>query len=386
METIRIEWREPPVIGITAAGQEIKLGGFSGLRFLGRTATGLYRFLTHTDRGPNADEQITIKGRVRPLGLPDFQPRLIFLEVDLRLAKISMVRQILFTQKNGTAISGRPPAGSGEIAVDFKGKLLGADGNGLDLEGIAQAPDGTFWMADEYGPSLVHFSAGGRFLEQLSPGKGLPETLRYRRPNRGFESIAFADGHIFAALESPLDNPPSEGQKNGKNSRISRIVQVDPARKVAVAQFAYVLEEADGKLSDITSDGPDQFLVIEKGGTAAKEWHRIYRVWLSGITNLQRLSSMISGPGGTLECLSLKDLAANGVTPARKELVLDLTAQGIRQEKIEGIDRVDDNYIAVITDNDFALEGGLDRDYGIALEKQEERYSSLYFLPVPKNA
>jgi 3-phytase len=383
MEILRIEWSDVPVIGVTSSGQEMRLGGFSGLRFLGRTAGGLLRFVTHTDRGPNADERISLSGKVRPFGLPDFQPRLVFFEVDVKLRKILLVRQVPLRQKTGRPVTGRPPSGSGEIAVDFKGRLLGIDEKGLDLEGVAQAPDGSFWLADEYGPSLVHFSANGVFIEQLCPGRGLPETVRYRQPNRGFESIALADGQLFAALESPLDNPPSEGHANGKKSRITRFVQVDLARKVATAQFAYLMEEADGKLSDITTDGPNQFLVVEKGGRGEREWKRIYRVGIGMATNLQRLSSLISGPGGSLETMLIEDLPASGILVARKELVADLTALGLKEEKVEGIDRVEGNVIALITDNDFAVDGVLDDDNGVALEKTAERFPSLYLLQVP---
>ena len=40
----------------TAAGQKLFLGGFSGLHFEGiDPKTGRYKFITHTDRGPNAE-------------------------------------------------------------------------------------------------------------------------------------------------------------------------------------------------------------------------------------------------------------------------------------------------------------------------------------------
>ena len=88
MQPLRLELRAAPVIGRTSFGQEILLGGFSGLRFLGRSPSGLYRFLTHTDRGPNTDEKVTSRGQERPFGLPSFQPQIVFLEADLKLGKL----------------------------------------------------------------------------------------------------------------------------------------------------------------------------------------------------------------------------------------------------------------------------------------------------------
>ncbi|HEY6126481.1 MAG TPA: hypothetical protein VIV63_17640, partial [Steroidobacteraceae bacterium] len=49
------EWRDLPVVGKTAAGQKINLGGFSGLAFEGTTLDGRLKFITHTDRGPNGE-------------------------------------------------------------------------------------------------------------------------------------------------------------------------------------------------------------------------------------------------------------------------------------------------------------------------------------------
>jgi len=57
-----------PSIGATAAGQQLFLGGFSGLHFEGvDPKTGRYKFITHTDRGPNAEPT----GILRPFLLPN---------------------------------------------------------------------------------------------------------------------------------------------------------------------------------------------------------------------------------------------------------------------------------------------------------------------------
>ncbi|MGZ5279404.1 MAG: hypothetical protein ACXWC9_05655, partial [Pseudobdellovibrionaceae bacterium] len=51
----------PPLWGTTALGDPIYAGGFSGLVYLGETQNGEHQFITHTDRGPNA-EPIQIPG------------------------------------------------------------------------------------------------------------------------------------------------------------------------------------------------------------------------------------------------------------------------------------------------------------------------------------
>src|SRR5262245_2835965 len=49
------EWHDRPIVGATAAGQKLRLGGFSGLGYEGVTTDGKLKFITHTDRGPNAE-------------------------------------------------------------------------------------------------------------------------------------------------------------------------------------------------------------------------------------------------------------------------------------------------------------------------------------------
>src|SRR5262249_7479597 len=48
--------------------------------------------------------------------------------------------------------------------------LLGSDPYGIDSEPIAVDPrDGSFWIGDEYRPSLVHVSADGTLLNRIVP-------------------------------------------------------------------------------------------------------------------------------------------------------------------------------------------------------------------------
>jgi glycerophosphoryl diester phosphodiesterase len=48
--------------------------------------------------------------------------------------------------------------------------LTGAD---FDPESLQQAPDGTFWIGDEFGPFLLHVARSGRLLETPIPQPGL---------------------------------------------------------------------------------------------------------------------------------------------------------------------------------------------------------------------
>ena len=48
-----------------------------------------------------------------------------------------------------------------------KGNVLSNDIDGLDSEGLAIAPDGTFWVSDEYGPHIIHFDKTEILLKRL---------------------------------------------------------------------------------------------------------------------------------------------------------------------------------------------------------------------------
>ena len=61
--------------------------------------------------------------------------------------------------------------------------LIGTDPYGIDSESIAVDPrDGSFWIGDEYRPSLVHVAADGTVLNRIIPaGVTVPGRRRRRR-------------------------------------------------------------------------------------------------------------------------------------------------------------------------------------------------------------
>ena len=76
-----------PILGVTDAGQEIRLGGFSGLFFEGANPqNGNLQFITHPDRGPNADPIDTDDDgmKERPFPLPDYQAQWLRFELSVQ--------------------------------------------------------------------------------------------------------------------------------------------------------------------------------------------------------------------------------------------------------------------------------------------------------------
>ena len=203
-----------PVIGTTATGQTLKLGGFSGLHFEGiDVATGNLKFITNTDRGPNgepSDVLPAVPGNERPFALPGFSPELVRFQLNQSSGAISITSRIALKRADGTPLSGLPNlqssvAGGGfsdEVGVDLNGQQLTNDPFGADVEGIVVAADGSFWLPDEYRPAIYHFDPSGKLIERFIPTgtaaaagqaagsfgtEALPAVYgQFRRANRGF--------------------------------------------------------------------------------------------------------------------------------------------------------------------------------------------------------
>ncbi len=331
---LRFEFKSEIPIGKTKDGKKLFLGGFSGLRFLGKNANGELRFLANTDRGPNADS-FEKDGKVyRPFVLPEFQPRILYLVANPQTQELRLEKMIPLLKPDGRSLTGVPSRAGVEVGLDPHGNPLPIDPYGLDAEGIAPGDGGTYWISDEYGPSLALFSPEGKLLEQLKPGEGLPKVFERVRINRGFEGLARHEDKLYAMAQSPLDNPRSVGEANAKKSSLVRILEVDLREKRTSAQYAYLLGPGDAdKIGDIAVDRAGNLLVVEQNGkTGQGGIAKVFRYRFTGATNLQLLPDRIVGPGGSLELLSPKEREALGVAAGFKEEVCDLRALGVHEE------------------------------------------------------
>lgn len=307
------DWTERPLLGKTPAGQEILLGGFSGLFFEGKTESGNLKFVTHTDRGPNAeptDLLPDLPGNERPFPLPDFQPQLIRFELNPGTGEISITEQLGLSRTDGTPLTGLPNLQSGtagtaytdEVPVDLNGNRLANDPLGGDFEGVVVAPDGSFWLVDEYRPAIYQFDASGKLIERFIPqgeptaeGFGtpvLPEVYAQRRTNRGFEAVALEGNKLYAFIQSGLDNPDTPEDSTSRGSRNLRILEFDVASKQVTGEYLYILDDisASGnaktdKIGDAVSLGNGKFLVVERDDRSSADANKlIYEIDLNRAT------------------------------------------------------------------------------------------------------
>lgn len=331
-------------------------------------------FWTVTDRGPNG--QIKVDGtKRRTFPVPGFDPAIVKVRVSGK--RVEVLRSIPLTTRSGAPVTGLPnQAGRDEAPYSYDAKTpLAYNPNGLDTEGIVRSADGSFWLVDEYGPSLVHVSGNGRVLARYVPEglnlkgadypvvEALPGVLLHRKVNRGFEGLALLPGgDLVLAVQSPLSLPDQDA---GEASRNVRLLRFSTKKRAVTAEYAYRFDAVDVvdpgeedtselKISSVVAIGGNDLLVEERTDRAA----RLHRVTLPRGAGI--LGSRWDTPSASPSYEELADPAASGVPVLRKSLVVDLGAVTGVPGKIEGVAVTGRNTLALINDNDFGMTDGAD--------------------------
>jgi len=335
----------------------------SAIAFKSLNKDGSIDFYGITDRGPNGDgpeyQEGTESYSSKFFPARQFQPQIGLIHIKDGKAQITGI--IGLKDEKGKAITGLPlepglVGATNEIALDDGFKRLGYDNNGMDTEGIAVDRKGNFWLCDEYGPFIAQYNKQGTLLKKYAPGNGLPEIMKYRTPNRGFEGLTIApNGLVYAAEQSTLH---IEG-KSGTTAQFTRIVQLDPTTG-KTKMFPYPIDvEAykspkDAKIGDIYAVNNTQFLIIEQGNDKDKKMRNlIYLVDIKDATDLTGITIDGKEPEFTAD---KSKLAQEGVKLAEKRLLVDLRANGWETEKAEGLTMLPDRKTIVVTnDNDFGM-------------------------------
>lgn len=364
----------------------VAVGGLSDLTLAAGHARGSALW-TLTDRGPNGSLQRQGK-KVRTLLSPGFVPCLVLLRIAGDEARsLTVERMVPLVAADGKPLSGRPLAGRDDPVFGADGASeVPCDARGVDPEAVVSMADGTFWIGEEYGPSLLHVSAAGRVLGRFMPEgaaaaedgaevvRSLPAVYGRRRENRGFEALAAAgDGsRLWALLQSPLDNP---GPKAGRKTGNVRLLAFDPRQGRPVAEHVYRLgdpmDEAylrggavpdDGKLCAMAALDNATLLVLEQDDDGLA---RLYVTSLTGATD-----TLGGKPSAADDLEEVRDLVGAGISPVRKTLAADLgglrrtmkkQADGGEKQggplKLEGLAVVDGRHVLLIDDNDFSVVG-----------------------------
>lgn len=232
------------------------------------------------------------------------------------------------------------------------GRLLtGAD---ADPESLVAMPDDTFWIGEEFGPWLMHFSVDG---ELLSAPVELPDSIYSSdhplalagsatakvAHSRGFEAMDLAGDSktLVVMLEAPIAGDPA------KQVRVYRYDTA--AARWLPGTLIYELDSDSLSVTDISRIEGNRFVVIERDseeGDAAKA-KRVYSIDL--------------------------DKAVAG-KPLAKKLVIDLLAIGNARGLVESlpagtplrfpylttesIQVLDRKRVVIVNDNNFPAKGG----------------------------
>lgn len=380
--------RAPRVVGTATLG-DIPLGRFSNALLpgtvaddrgvdLGGIGSDLWpagrkgEFWTVTDRGPNGQIKVDGKKR-RTFPVPGFDPAIV--KVRVSGDEVKVITAIPVTTPSGKPVTGLPnQASRDEAPYTYDARTpLSYDPNGLDTEGIVRAADGSFWLADEYGPSLVHVSARGSVLARYVPkglklkGAGypvveaLPGILLQRKTNRGFEGLAqLPGGDLVLAVQSPLSVPDTAA---GEASRNARLLRFSPKGRAVTAEYAYrfdaveVVDPSENdtselKISSVVAVGRSSLLVQERTDKTS----RLHRVTLPRGGGI--LDSAWDDPATSPSYEQIEDPSAAGVPVLRKSLVVDFGKVAGVPGKVEGVALTGRDTLALINDNDFGMSDG----------------------------
>lgn len=344
----------------------IVLGGFSDLSRRNGDSPGVFWIVT--DRGPNGKVKIDGEKR-RTFPVPDYAPAILKVKIDD--GTLTLVEALPLVGRSGKPIGGLPNSVDHDgKAFDFTGKHeIAVNPNGVDTEGLACAPDGGFWVAEEYGPSLLKIDATGKVVRRLVPRgtnltdadydvvDSLPAIYSTRQDNRGFEGLALSpDGTwLFAAMQSALANPT---EKAGKQSRHVRILCIDTRPEKPVAEYVYQFDVAsefdsgakpdDMKIGALAAIDAHRLLVLERVDRTAK-------LYVSDISNATNVLNSPCHDDRKERAIETIDLAAYGIRPLAKSAVADLSGVPNIPHKLEGMAILDPQTIAIVNDNDFGF-------------------------------
>lgn len=341
------------------------------------------------DRGPNVKLE-TLRDLYGVEGLAEAEakgakimPRLdlgpAIAKLRLHDDRVELLEVHRVTDSSGRPMSGVPiPGGEHarrEPAFDLAGAALPPDVSGLDTEGIACRADGSSWVGDEFGPSLVQLSAKGEVLARHLPQgvelPGAPYPVRHTLPalaarrhiNRGFEALALSEDErwLFLAFQSPLAHPDEAAHESARHVRLW---QLDADTWSVHAQYLYPFEPptafrrdnqagglgwSDLKVSELLALDGDSLLILERASASTKLFRVELRTELAvGPEHLDPATrptlEELSGRGDALPSLA-------------KRLVFDTDAHPEVSPDLEGMVLLSPTELLLVSDNDFGVEG-----------------------------
>ncbi len=212
----------------------------------------------------------------------------------------------------------------------------GAPVENLDLEGIAAAPDGSFYVASEGHPKkdrpslILHVLPDGEVAREIT----LPDSLEAEKKRFGLEGIALADNRLYVAVQREWNDDPKG---------MTKILSLDLGSDTWGVMH-YPLDKPESAaggwvgLSEIAALGNGRFAILERDNQAGTEAaiKRVYEIDLDGVT---------AAPLGQTPPVLTKSLAIDLLPKLQ-------AANGWTADKVEGLTLAADGQLYAVTDND----------------------------------
>jgi len=252
--------------------------------------------------------------------------------------------------------------------------LTGAD---FDPESFVRMDDGSFWVGEEFGPSLVHIGPDGVILEKPVPIPVVPPLRAYSRGSPVLRTPDHPDLRFLRKEETRLDlaNLPRSGgieglARNASGDRIYAsvekpmtddsdrarrvILEFDPARHGFTGAFwLYQADRMDISLASLEAVNDRVFLVLERdpGQGPGAEIKRIYRIDLEDLDKYGNLKK-------TLVC-DLLNIRDSGHLTRAEDGALGLgEAYSFPYVTPECLAVIDDRTLLVANDNNYPMSVG----------------------------
>jgi hypothetical protein len=345
------------------------------------------------DRGWNTEGTVDYPGRLQVFDI-EFRPSTgAAQQAQLRL---TYTDSILLHEADGTPTTGLDPTDVRKAANGFPDLPVARGHVSLDNEGVVRAADGSFWISDEYGPYVYHYTPDGKMLSAIRPpeafiplrggmenfasnnppaGGAAPKPVNPesgRQNNQGFEGLALGpDGkRLYVLLQSALVQDGGAGGSSPKrfNTRMLAYDIADTGQAKLVGEYVVQLPrfkdpKRDKTLvaaqSELFALNDRQFLLIARDSGRGQG--------LGDPTSLYRSVDMIDLAGAT----NIAGTAFDANRPVAPDGKLDPSVTAVKYARF-----IDINDNAQL--NRFGLHNGAPDDANDLYEKWE----SMALLPV----
>ena len=394
-ETARLDWLDERLAEIPVPSGALRISRGLGSGLARRESDPPGMFWAIGDRGPN----LKVKAAIKHCGLealallkdvdgakimPCLEHGPALAQLRIEDDSVTLLRTLPLRGGGGRPLSGLPPPESPhsehEPIFSLEGERLGTDPSGVDSEGIVALADGSFFIGDEYGPSLLKVDREGRVLVRWVPAGlethfeganypvegALPAIAAARRLNRGFEALALSpdERELIIAFQSPLAHPDRSAHERSRHVRIWRL---DASTAALIAEYLYPLdppsaferdleqgevEPADIKVSEAFRAGQERLVLLERVSASTK----FYAVELR---REHEVPAIFSDPATrpTIEQMDEDALRAAGIVPLPKTLLLDTDEAEEICGDLEGAIPLSASEMLLVNDNDFGVEG-----------------------------